>query len=86
MYESFSFTWPGKREALRLAQTPTLGRLIPMPEESLFWNQTENLFIEGDNLEALKLLQEQYLGQVKMIYIDPPYNTGKDFVYGQSKK
>ena len=79
--ERYNFTWPGKSKARRLAQTPTTGTLRPCPEESADWDTTENLFIEGDNLEVLKLLQKSYQGQVKMIYIDPPYNTGGDFVY-----
>lgn len=79
--ERYNFSWAGKSKARRLAQTPTTGTLRPCPEESVDWEKTENLFIEGDNLEVLKLLQKSYQGQVKMIYIDPPYNTGKDFVY-----
>ncbi len=79
--ERYNFSWAGKSKARRLAQTPTTGTLRPCPEESVDWDDTENLFIEGDNLEVLKLLQKSYQGQVKMIYIDPPYNTGGDFVY-----
>ncbi|MDR0950707.1 MAG: site-specific DNA-methyltransferase [Candidatus Ancillula sp.] len=79
--ERYDFTWPGKREAIREAATPIKKTLRPQREESVDWENTENVYIEGDNLEALKLLQESYLGKVKMIYIDPPYNTGKDFVY-----
>ena len=79
--ERYNFSWAGKSKARRLAQTPTTGTLRPCPEESVDWDKTENLFIEGDNLEVLKLLQKSYQGQVKMIYIDPPYNTGGDFVY-----
>lgn len=79
--EHYEFTWVGKREARRLAATPISKTLRPCKEESKDWNSTENLYIEGDNLDVLKLLQESYLGKVKMIYIDPPYNTGKDFVY-----
>lgn len=79
--ERYQFTWAGKEQAKRIATTPTLGTLRPAPEESVNWDNTENLYIEGDNLEVLKLLQKSYFGKVKMIYIDPPYNTGKDFVY-----
>ncbi len=79
--ERYHFTWNGKEQAKRMATTPTLGTLRPAPEESVNGDATENLYIEGDNLEVLKLLQKSYFGKVKMIYIDPPYNTGKDFVY-----
>ena len=79
--ERYSFTWAGKRNAIRLLQTPSRATLIPVPEESVDFNTTQNLFIEGDNLEVLKLLYKPYAGQVKMVYIDPPYNTGNDFVY-----
>lgn len=79
--ENYSFTWNGKGQALKLAQTPTTGTLRPCKENSKNWDSTKNLYIEGDNLEVLKLLQKSYFGKVKMIYIDPPYNTGKDFVY-----
>lgn len=79
--ERYSFRWNGKGKALRLSQTPSTGTLRPCKEESKDWDTTENLYIEGDNLEVLKLLQKSYHGRVKMIYIDPPYNTGKDFVY-----
>lgn len=79
--ERYSFKWNGKGKALRLSQTPSLGTLRPCKEESKNWDTTENLYIEGDNLEVLKLLQKSYYGKVKMIYIDPPYNTGGDFVY-----
>ncbi len=79
--EHYNFTWHGKRAALRLAQTPSLGTLRPVKDESPDWDNTQNVFIEGDNLEVLKLLQKSYFGKVKMIYIDPPYNTGNDFVY-----
>lgn len=79
--EKYSFKWNGKGKALRLSQTPSMGTLRPCREESKDWDNTENLYIEGDNLEVLKLLQKSYYGKVKMIYIDPPYNTGKDFVY-----
>ncbi len=79
--EKFSFEWAGKRRAIAEAQKRSTGTLRPCPEESEDWENTENLYIEGDNLEVLKLLQDSYLGAIKMIYIDPPYNTGKDFVY-----
>ena len=79
--ERYSFKWNGKGKALRLSQTPSMGTLRPCKEESKDWDNTENLYIEGDNLEVLKLLQKSYYGKVKMIYIDPPYNTGSDFVY-----
>lgn len=79
--ERYSFKWNGKGRALRLSQTPSMGTLRPCKEESKDWDNTENLYIEGDNLEVLKLLQKSYYGKVKMIYIDPPYNTGGDFVY-----
>lgn len=79
--DHYNFTWHGKRKAGRLAQTPSTGTLRPCKEESVDWDTTQNLFIEGDNLEVLKLLQKSYHRQVKMIYIDPPYNTGNDFVY-----
>jgi len=79
--ERYNFTWNGKGRALRLSQTPSLGTLRPCKEESKDWDTTQNLYIEGDNLEVLKLLQKSYYGKVKMVYIDPPYNTGKDFVY-----
>ena len=79
--ERYQFTWPGKREAMRLANTPSNLTLRPDRGSSVDFDTTENLYIEGDNLEVLKLLREDYLGKVKMIYIDPPYNTGNDFVY-----
>ena len=79
--ERYQFTWPDKRAAIRLANAPTNKTLRPCREESVDFDNTENLYIEGDNLEVLKLLRESYLGKVKMIYIDPPYNTGSDFVY-----
>ncbi|MBR3919578.1 MAG: site-specific DNA-methyltransferase [Clostridia bacterium] len=79
--ERYQFTWPDKRNANRLANSPTNKTLRPCREESVDFDNTENLYIEGDNLEVLKLLRENYLGKVKMIYIDPPYNTGNDFVY-----
>ena len=79
--EKYSFSWKGKADSLRLAQKRSTGTLRPCKEESKNWDTTENLYIEGDNLEVLKLLQSSYLNSVKMIYIDPPYNTGNDFVY-----
>lgn len=79
--EKYGLNWHGKRRARQLALTPSTGTLRPCPEESVDWNTTQNLMIEGDNLEVLKLLQKSYAGKVKLIYIDPPYNTGKDFVY-----
>ena len=79
--ESFGFQWVGKQEAKRTAAEPTRQTLRPVVDDSVDWDTTENLYIEGDNLEVLKLLQRAYLGKVKMIYIDPPYNTGNDFVY-----
>ena len=79
--ERYGLEWPGKRDALKAVQAPSLATLIPAPDESVDWDTTRNVFIEGDNLEVLKLLQKSYYGQVKMIYIDPPYNTGNDFVY-----
>lgn len=79
--EAYEFTWVGKKAAIVEANRPIRKTLRPCKEESVDWDTTENLYIEGDNLEVLKLLQESYLGKVKMIYIDPPYNTGKDFIY-----
>jgi len=79
--EKYGLNWHGKRAARQLALTPSTGTLRPCPEESVDWDSTQNLMIEGDNLEVLKLLQKSYAGKVKLIYIDPPYNTGKDFVY-----
>jgi adenine-specific DNA-methyltransferase len=79
--EKYGLNWHGKRLARQLALTPSTGTLRPFPEESVDWDKTRNLMIEGDNLEVLKLLQKSYAGKVKLIYIDPPYNTGKDFVY-----
>ena len=79
--ETYGFLWVGKQEAKRAAAKPTRQTLRPVPEDSVDWDTTKNLYIEGDNLEVLKLLQRAYLGRVKMIYIDPPYNTGKEFVY-----
>lgn len=82
--ERYAFTWPGKADAIRQAQTVSTATLRPCPEKSVNWDTTQNLYIEGDNLEVLKLLQRGYHGKVKMIYIDPPYNTGHDFVYHDS--
>lgn len=79
--EKYGLNWHGKRRARQLALTPSTGTLRPCPDESVDWNTTQNLMIEGDNLEVLKLLQKSYAGKVKLIYIDPPYNTGNDFVY-----
>ena len=79
--ERYQFTWPDKKKAIRLANAPTTMTLRPCREESVDFDNTQNLYIEGDNLEVLKLLRENYLGKVKVIYIDPPYNTGNDFVY-----
>ena len=84
--ERYSFTWNGKSKARMIAQTPSTGTLRPCKEESVDWDSTQNIFIEGDNLEVLKLLQKSYHKKVKMIYIDPPYNTGKDFVYKDNFK
>ena len=84
--EKFGLSWHGKRRARRLALTPSSGTLRPCPEESVAWESTQNLMIEGDNLEVLKLLQKSYTNKVKLIYIDPPYNTGKDFVYRDNYK
>ena len=79
--EKYGLNWHGKRQARQLALTPSTGTLRPCPEDSVDWDTTQNLMIEGDNLEVLKLLQKSYAGKVKLIYIDPPYNTGKDFIY-----
>lgn len=80
-FEKYKFEWKGKADCLKLAQKRSIGTLRPCPEESVNWDTTQNLYIEGDNLEVLKLLQTAYYRKVKMIYIDPPYNTGNDFVY-----
>ena len=79
--EKYGLNWHGKKKARQIALTPSTGTLLPCPEESVDWDTTRNLFIEGDNLEVLKLLQRSYSNKVKMIYIDPPYNTGKEFIY-----
>lgn len=84
--ERFGLNWHGKRRARQFALTPSTGTLRPCPDESVDWDTTQNLMIEGDNLEVLKLLQKSYAGKVKLIYIDPPYNTGKDFVYPDNFK
>lgn len=82
--EKYQFTWNGKAKAIKLAQTPSSATLRPCKEKSKNWDTTENLYIEGDNLEVLKQLQKTYYGRIKMIYIDPPYNTGNDFVYNDN--
>ena len=79
--ERYQLTWPGKNEALLTANAPIAKTLRPCREESVAFDTTKNIFIEGDNLDALKLLQETYLNKIKLIYIDPPYNTGSDFIY-----
>ena len=79
--ERYGLNWHGKKKARQIALTPSTGTLLPCPEESVNWDTTQNLFIEGDNLEVLKLLQKSYANKIKMICIDPPYNTGKEFVY-----
>lgn len=79
--ERFGLFWPGKTQAIRAAQTPTTATLAPDHDSSVDWDNTQNVVIEGDNLEVLKVLQKHYYGKIKMIYIDPPYNTGGDFVY-----
>ena len=84
--EAYEFTWVGKKASIVEANKPIRKTLRPCPEESVDWNTTENMYIEGDNLEVLKLLQESYLNKVKMIYIDPPYNTGNDFIYNDDFK
>lgn len=84
--ERYQFDWPGKREAILLANAPTTNTLRPLPEKSVDFENTKNVYIEGDNLEALKILRETYMGKIKMIYIDPPYNTGNDFVYKDNFK
>ena len=79
--EKFGLNWHGKKKSRQIALTPSRGTLLPCPEESVNWDTTQNIFIEGDNLEVLKLLQKSYANKVKMIYIDPPYNKEKDFIY-----
>lgn len=82
--ERYSFTWPGKTQAIKESQKQSTGTLRPCKEESKNWDTTKNLYIEGDNLEVLKLLQKSYYNKIKLIYIDPPYNTGKDFIYADN--
>ena len=82
--ERYQFTWPDKKQSILTANAPINKTLRPCREDSVNFDSTENLYIEGDNLEALKLLQETYLGKIKMIYIDPPYNTGSDFIYNDN--
>lgn len=84
--ERYQMTWPDKKKSILLANTPVSATLRPCKEESVDFDHTQNLYIEGDNLDVLKLLQETYLGKIKMIYIDPPYNTGNDFVYNDDFK
>src|SRR5439155_25793937 len=79
--ERYGMNWPGKADCFKTIQKPSMATLVPAREESVNFDKTENLIIEGDNLEVLKLLQKSYFGKVKMIYIDPPYNTGNDFIY-----
>ena len=79
--EKYNFTWPGKNQSIKESQKTSYGTLRPCKEESKNWDSTENLYIEGDNLEVLKLLQKSYNNKIKMIYIDPPYNTGNDLIY-----
>ena len=82
--EKYSFTWPGKTQAIKESQKQSTGTLRPCKEESKNWDTTQNLYIEGDKLEVLKLLQKGYYNKIKAIYIDPPYNTGKDFIYSDN--
>jgi adenine-specific DNA-methyltransferase len=84
--ERFGLFWPGKKRAIRAAQEPTTATLLPAKDEGKDWDTTENIFIKGDNLETLKILQKYYHNKIKMIYIDPPYNTGQDFVYPDNYK
>ena len=79
--ERYGMNWPGKADCYKTIQQPSIATLVPARDESIDFDTTQNLFIEGDNLEVLKLLQKSYLGKIKMIYIDPPYNTGNDFIY-----
>lgn len=79
--EKYGLNWHGKKKARQIALIPSTGTLLPCPGESVDWDTSQNLFIEGDNLEVLKLLQKSYANKIKMIYIDPPYNTGKEFIY-----
>ena len=84
--ERFGLTWPGKAECMRVIQEPSIGTLVPMRDESVDFDTTQNVIIEGENLEVLKLLQKAYYGKVKLIYIDPPYNTGNEFIYPDNFK
>jgi adenine-specific DNA-methyltransferase len=84
--ERFGLTWPGKAECMRIIQEPSIGTLVPILNESVDWDKTQNVIIEGENLEVLKLLQKAYYGKVKLIYIDPPYNTGNEFIYPDNFK
>lgn len=84
--ERYNFTWPGKTQAIRESQKTSTGTLRPCKKESKNWDTTQNLYIEGDNLEVLKLLQKSYNNKISAIYIDPPYNTGKDFIYSDNYK
>ncbi len=84
--EKYGLNWHGKRRARQIALTPSTGTLLPCPEDSVDWDTTQNLMIEGDNLEVLKLLQKSYAGKIKSIYLDPPYNTGNDFIYPDDYK
>jgi len=79
--ERYGLSWAGKAEAMRAVQIPSTATLVPVRDESIDWDTTQNVFVEGENLEVLKLLQKSYCGKVKMIYIDPPYNTGNEFIY-----
>ena len=83
-HEKYNFTWPGKTQAIKESQKQSTGTLRPCKEESEHWDKTQNMYIEGDNLEVLKLLQKSYYNRIKCIYIDPPYNTGKDFIYSDN--
>ena len=85
-HERYNFTWPGKTQAIRESQKQSTGTLRPCREESKNWDTTQNLYIEGDNLEVLKLLQKSYYNKIDAIYIDPPYNTGNDFIYKDKYK
>src|SRR5258708_2395679 len=79
--ERYGLTWPGKREAIAMLQAPSRATLVPQPDASVNFDQARHVFIEGENLEVLRLLYKSYFGRVKLIYIDPPYNTGNDFIY-----
>ena len=84
--EKYSFSWPGKNQAIKESQKQSSGTLRPCKDESKKWDTTQNLYIEGDNLEVLKLLQKSYYNKIRMIYIDPPYNTGREFIYSDNYK